>query len=184
MDQYTLGKDVQQILERLNRLETAISGQAIGKRPCRCEAATQPLTGADDRAIEEPGVLVWEGERPCFLEDGRVEVLASKSFTWPAGRLCHDYCNWRRQETVTIWSNGRYEDITEIKCEHGYLYGCVFKVTMRYKDSSAAEITNTEWRRGLGGTESESIRQVGYNQAIQLSYGRITTMTRSRHAEC
>jgi|GEM_PF-6888100 len=175
MNEYELGKDIQQILERLSRLEATLGGAT--KQGCGCGQGA--LSIQDEDEVE----VFFEGDRPVEV-DGKMTVLASKSFVWPASRMCNDYCNWRRQETVTIWSNGRYEDVTEIKCEHGYLFGCVFEVTMRYKDNAGAEITTTHWRRGLGGTQSAEIRNVGYNRAIELSYNRITRMTRSRHAEC
>lgn len=180
MDQYSLGKDIQQILSRLEHLENAV-GYSKG---CGCSSKEMVVLNKQDLGTEEEAELVWEGERPLFLDDGKVELLPSKSFTFAAGRLCRDYCNWRRQETVTIWSNGRYENITEIRCEHGWLYTCYFRVTMTYKDSSGAGITTTGWDKRLGGTEVSAIRDIGYNEAIKLSYDRITKVTRSRYARC
>jgi hypothetical protein len=152
----------------LEHLEATLTSRST-KEPCTC--------GTE---IEEAQVTD-HGERETERDGERI-IRRYKTFTFTrTGRL--GYCNWKENESVTIWDDGDYEDVTRIRCEHGHLFGCRFNVEMDYKGADGHIFTTTSWSEGLGGTEETTIRSRGWREAIRDSFNGITTMNRHRHCE-
>jgi len=126
---YQLGKDIQEIKERLKRLEEALAYHA--KSDCSC-----------GKEVIDEATVSDSGESSVEQADGSSLMVRFKTFTFSrTGRL--GYCNWKKPETVKIHDTGLYTDTTRVSCEHGYLFSCFAASTILYEASNGEPITST-----------------------------------------
>lgn len=160
--EYEVGKDLEALRHRVLQLEETLRSKNSSDH-----------TGCCGEDLIQAAELVGEGE----AEDKDGKRVRHKTFTF--GRKDSGDCEWRR-ESITIYSNGRYKDIYEIK-DHGTIFGDTFTTVIHMRNDDGHSYAKWQWRHSLSAKEELHEQLSGRKQEICDAFDQITTCYRRRN---